>query len=182
MSITIRKAAEADLPGVVRIINWAIAHSAANFSCQPESVADFVAEWRDTHAAYPWYVATESNELIGYTRTSKWKGRCAYAWAAETSIYLDPAWHRKGVGRALYQRLIRTMSAQGYRSLLGGVTIPNPASERLHESLGFRRVAHLVRMGWKFNRWHDVVYYELTLGGDGPPTDIKPVAEADREP
>ncbi|MDX2197383.1 MAG: GNAT family N-acetyltransferase [Phycisphaerae bacterium] len=183
--ITILPAIETDAPEIARIVNWAVAHSAANFSYDPEPAADYAAQWRETHAMYPWYVAIADSAdsraasprpLIGYCRASKWKTRAAYAWTCETSIYIDPAYHGRGVGRALYQRLIRTLAAQGYRRLIGGVTVPNPASERLHESLGFVRVAHYPQLGWKFGRWHDVAYFELSLGDDAPPGEIRPVA------
>lgn len=196
--ITILPAGEADAPEIARIVNWAVAHSAANFSYDPEPAADYAAQWRETHAMYPWYVALADDaprapkhsatpefagapgrSLVGYCRASKWKTRAAYAWTCETSIYIDPAYHGRGVGRALYQRLIRTLAAQGYRRLIGSVTVPNPASERLHESFGFVRVGHYPQMGWKFGRWHDVAYFELSLGDDAPPGEIRPVAMVD---
>ena len=93
-----------------------------------------------------------------------------------------PGHHRRGVGKALYDRLLSTLRAQGYRTLLGGITVPNPASVRLHESFGFRRVALLERVGWKFGTWHDVGYWELLLRDDDKaPTDLKPVAEVGPE-
>ena len=86
-----------------------------------------------------------------------------------------------GIGTALYTRLVETLRAQGYRTLLAGITQPNPASVRLHEALGFRRVALLEGVGWKFDRWHDVGYWQLNLGNGGnAPTTINPVRETDR--
>ena len=76
------------------------------------------------------------------------------------------------------ERLIPVLTAQGYRTLLGGITQPNEASVRLHESFGFRRVALYERIGWKFEQWHDVGYWELILGeADVPPAEIKDVRD-----
>ena len=84
--------------------------------------------------------------------------------STEITVYVHPDHQGHGVARALYRRLIPTLEAQGYRSLLAGITIPNPPSVRLHESFGFRRVACLERVGWKFDRWHDVGYWEALPG------------------
>jgi phosphinothricin acetyltransferase len=72
--------------------------------------------------------------------------------------------HGRGVGAALYGRFIPTVREQGYALLLAGITLPNPASERLHEKVGFVRCGTYHRVGWKFGAWHDVGYWELHLG------------------
>jgi phosphinothricin acetyltransferase len=131
---------------------------------------------------FPWVVAADDDgALVGFAKASPWKGRCAYDWTAETTVYVHPDHHGRGLGRELYRRLVSILEAQGYQTLLGGITVPNPASVRLHESLGFRRVALLEQVGWKFGRWHDVGYWELRLQGDEtPPTAIKPVGDVAR--
>ena len=92
-------------------------------------------------------------------------------------MYIHPDHHGRGVGKALYGKLVPILKAQGYRTLLAGITVPNAASERLHESLGMKRVAVFTRVGWKFGRWHDVGFWELEFdAAAGPPGAIKPVA------
>ena len=174
-----RFATAADVPAIVDIINWAVANTPANFSYEPYTVETFAKDWQTDHAMYPWYVATDGERVAGYCRGLRFRPRSAYAWTAELSIYIHPEFHGRGVGKLLYTRLIRTLTAQGYRRLLGSVTIPNAASERLHESFGFRRAAHFDRQGWKFGRWHDVCYFELSMGGDATPGAIRPVREVD---
>jgi phosphinothricin acetyltransferase len=175
----IRLATAEDLTGILAISNWAAENTAANFAIEPETLASWQRDWRETHEMFPWVVAAgDGSALIGFAKASPWKGRCAYNWTAETTVYVHPDHHGRGVGRALYQRLITILEAQGYRTLLGGITVPNPASVRLHEALGFRRVALLEGVGWKFSRWHDVGYWELQLQQDtAPPATIKPVVE-----
>ena len=118
------------------------------------------------------------DQIVGFAKASPWKGRCAYLWSAEVTVYVHPARHGRGIGTALYARLIDILRAQGYRSLVGGITLPNAASVALHESFGFRRVALFEKIGWKFDRWHDVGYWELLLGDPAAaPGPIRPVRE-----
>ncbi len=174
-----RLATANDLPGILTISNWAVLHTAANFAIEPETPDAWRADYDEAHEMFPWFVAIdETGEVIGFAKASPWKGRCAYAWTAETTVYVHPDHHGRGLGTKLYARLVATLRAQGYRTLLGGITQPNPASVRLHESLGFRRVALLEQVGWKFDRWHDVAYWESILRDAGePPGRIKPVHE-----
>ncbi|MHC4220358.1 MAG: GNAT family N-acetyltransferase [Planctomycetota bacterium] len=175
----IRLATIEDLGGILAISNWAAEHTAANFAIVPETPESWRSDWDGTHEMFPWLVATDDGgAVIGFAKASPWKGRCAYNWSAETTVYVHPDHHGRGLGTALYERLIHTLEAQGYRTLLGGITVPNPASVRLHESLGFRRVALLEQVGWKFDAWHDVGYWELKLHDEAsPPGDIRPVAD-----
>jgi hypothetical protein len=71
----------------------------------------------------------------------------------------------------LYGALFALLSAQGYRQVMGGITLPNEASVGLHEAMGFRQVAHYHHVGWKFGRWHDVGWWQRSLG-DGPGSEL----------
>ena len=177
--IETRLATADDLPGILTISNWAVLHTAANFAIEPETPDAWRADYHQTHEMFPWFVAIdETGEVIGFAKASPWKGRCAYAWTAETTVYVHPDHHGRGLGTKLYARLVATLRAQGYRTILGGITQPNPASVRLHESLGFRRVAVLEQVGWKFDTWHDVGYWQLMLCNDNnAPKPIKSVSE-----
>jgi L-amino acid N-acyltransferase YncA len=179
----IRLAAFEDLAGILAISNWAAERTVANFAVEPETLESWQQQWRATHDMFPWLVACAGDgSVIGFAKAAPWKGRCAYNWSAETTVYVHPDHHGRGLGTALYGRLIRILAAQGYRSLLGGITVPNPASVRLHESLGFRRVALLEQVGWKFGRWHDVGYWQLQLQeGAGQPSAIRPVMGSELE-
>ena len=179
----IRLALEADLPGILEISNWAAAHTPANFATEPETLDSWRDDWGQTHERYPWLVAVDSGDgVIGFAKAAPWKGRCAYDWTAEVTVYVHPDHHGQGVAKALYGRLIPTLKAQGYHSLLAGIATPNPASERLHKSFGFRPAARFTRIGWKFGAWHDVAYWEAFLGeGSDPPAAIRGVEEAMRD-
>lgn len=175
----IRLATAEDLPTILEICNWAAKNTAANFAIEPESLEAWQETWNQTHEFYPYFVAVEDKRVIGFAKASPWKGRCAYAYSAEVTVYILPDHHRKGVGKALYEKLITSLKAQGYHTLLGGITQPNVASVKLHESLGFKRVALFEHIGWKFGKWHDVGYWELVLqDGDSVPQPIVCCREA----
>lgn len=160
-AITIRSAALADVEAILTISNWAAAHTPANFAIEPEKLEDWQASWRATHERFGWLVAEAGGQVVGFAKSSPWKGRCAYAFAVEVSVYVADGWHRRGIGRALYGRLLPSLATAGFRTILAGITLPNEASVALHESFGFRQVALFERIGWKFERWHDVGYWQM---------------------
>ena len=167
-----------DLPAILGISNWAIRHTAASFKTEPDTLDHWVDLWNKTAQRYPWFVAQSNGSVTGFAMASPFHNRCGYANTAEVTVYVDPAHHAKGVGQALYRQLIPTLKAQGYKTLIGCIAIPNPASERLHEKFNFHRVGVLERVGWKLGRWHDVAYWQLVLEeGDNDPAPIKKVHE-----
>ncbi|MCP3905486.1 MAG: N-acetyltransferase [Planctomycetes bacterium] len=174
----VRRATLDDVPEMLAISNHYAAVTAANFAIEPERLADWEASFRETHERYPWLVAADDDVVAGFAKASPWKGRCAYVYSAEITVYVCSSHHRRGVGRALYDRLLATLRAQGYRSALGGISLPNPASIALHEAVGMERVAVLRRIGWKFDRWHDVGYWQAQLvDADTAPGPVRSVSE-----
>jgi phosphinothricin acetyltransferase len=173
--IEIMLASRDDVADILAIANWAAANTTANFATQPESLESWTQSFDTTHEHYPWFVARHAGRVVGFAKAGPHKPRGAYAWTADTSVYVHHEFHRRGVGRLLYERLIPTMKAQGYVMLLAGITPPNPGSEGLHTKMGFRWCGAFPRAGWKFGRWCDVAYYALELRGEGPPEAIIPV-------
>lgn len=169
----IRLAQPIDIPAILAISNWAAINTPANFAVEPETLESWRQSFEQTSAKFPWLVADEADssaQVIGFAKASPHKSRCAYAWSAEISVYIHPQHHGKRVGSALYGRLIPILKEQGFVTLLAGITLPNPASEKLHAAVGFKHVGTFYKVGWKFDRWHDVGYYELVLrDGNGPP-------------
>jgi phosphinothricin acetyltransferase len=111
----------------------------------------------------PWLVFDEKDCLLGYAYASKWKGRCAYRYSVESTLYLSKESVGKGIGTQLYEALIVRLASLSYHSVIGGIALPNPASVALHEKLGFEKVAHFKEVGWKMDRWVDVGYWELII-------------------
>lgn len=115
-------------------------------------------------ARTPWLVCTLDDEAIGYAYAGPFRDRPAYRWTVEVSAYVRPDRHRSGVGRALYTSLFALLALQGFRTAYAGITLPNPASVRLHEAVGMTHVGVFHAAGFKFGRWHDVAFLERPLG------------------
>jgi phosphinothricin acetyltransferase len=178
MDVQIELADESALPRIVDVMNWAAAHTAANFATEPEPVEMWAEAWRKTHHVHPWFVARVGDEVVGFAKSSPHKVRQAYTWFADVTVYIDPAFHGRKVGTSLYRVLIPTLQAQGYATLLAGITGGHAASEALHARFGFVRCGTFHRAGWKFQRWHDVGYWELALRDEHYiPAPVRPVAE-----
>jgi len=174
----VRPATADDVPSVLAIVNWAVAHTASIFRDEPETPEYWLEQWRDTHETHPWFVAEAGGEVVGFARAHPFRSRCGCAFTTEVSVYVAPGFQGRGVGRALYRRLIPTLAAQGYRTAVAEIAVPNVLSDRLHGAFGFEKTGHLSRVGWKFETWHDVAFWQLELGGgDGPPDRIKAVSE-----
>lgn len=167
------------MPAIVAISNWAAEHTPANFAIEPESLESWLKSFDETNRQYPWLVAEDpSAEVTGFAKASPHKGRCAYAWTAEISVYVHPNHHGKRVGTALYEKLIPLLKAQGFVTLIAGITTPNPASQKLHEAFGFKRIGTFAKVGWKFDRWHDVGYWETVINeSTGAPPTIRAVCD-----
>jgi phosphinothricin acetyltransferase len=114
-------------------------------------------------AGLPWLVLCEGGQLLGYAYASQWRARIGYRHAVETSVYLDPGACGRGLGTRLYLALLGGLRAAGYRTVIGGIALPNPGSVALHEKLGFEPVARFREVGRKFNEWVDVGYWQLLL-------------------
>ena len=179
----IHRAKRDNLPTILTISNHYAQTTPANFAVEPESLEQWQLDFDATHKHYPWLVAIgDGGAVVGFAKASPWKGRCAYAYSAEITVYLQPELRSRGFGRALYEKLFAVLRAQGYRTILAGITLPNEPSVRLHESMGMKRVALLERVGWKFDRWHDVGYWEAQLvDSDAPPTPMQLVADVARD-
>ena len=111
----------------------------------------------------PWIVFEEDSNLLGLAYASQWKSRCSYRHSVEVTVYLDKDCKGKGIGSQLYEKLIQQIKESKYHALLGGISLPNEASIKLHEKFGFKKVAHFKEVGYKFNKFIDVGYWELIL-------------------
>ena len=123
----------------------------------------------------PWLVATRDDEVVGYAYASRHRARRAYRWSVEVSVYVRESEHRQGTGGALYVELLDVVRDLGYVRALAGITLPNDKSVGLHEALGFTPVGVFRGVGFKFGRWHDVGWWQLTLT-ESPETPPEPRA------
>lgn len=160
----IRTATERDAQRVAEIYNHYVLSTTVTFeeiAVEADSMAQRIAE---TLVALPFLVAENEAQLVtAFAYASPWKSRCAYRSTAEITVYVDPDWMGQGLGSMLYRELIAGLRERSYHSLLGGIALPNIGSVALHEKFGFEKVAHLKEVGWKFQKWIDVGYWELIL-------------------
>jgi phosphinothricin acetyltransferase len=110
-----------------------------------------------------WYVAELADSIVGYAYAAPWRVRSAYRYSVETTVYVAADYPARGIGSQLYQTMIDHLRDCGIHAVIGGITHPNPASVALHEKCGFKKVAHFEQVGYKFNQWIDVGYWELVL-------------------
>ena len=164
MGFDIRPATAGDADAVAAIYNPYVADSTITFETESVTPSEMATRIAEAQAAnLPWLVAIEGEEIVGYAYASKWKGRCAYRYAVESTVYLDAARHGRGIGRALYVALIDALRTRSMHTVIGGIALPNPASVALHERLGFEPVALFKQVGYKHDRWIDVGYWQMLL-------------------
>jgi len=158
---SIRAATPGDAAAVAAIYNWYVANTVITFEVDAVETAEMERRIASTLAAHEWLVLERAGEVLGFAYAARFRERAAYAHATESTIYLRNGLQGKGLGRPLYAELVRRTFARGYRHLVGAIALPNPASVRLHEKLGFAKVGHLARIGRKFERWIDVGHWQL---------------------
>ena len=161
--IRIRAATPADLEKMLSIYELSVRNSPASFEIDPPSLNSFEQRFKDISSKYPWIVCEIHGEVVGYSYASPHRERAAYQWSVESSVYLSSSNSKKGIGRALYSHLFQSLKEQGICNVFAGITIPNEASIRLHESLNFNYIGTYRNVGFKLNKWWDVGWWQLEL-------------------
>ncbi|WP_049985779.1 GNAT family N-acetyltransferase [Halobellus rufus] len=181
--VRLRPARPDDAAAVRDIYAPYVRETPTTFRTEVPSVEHVADEIREKRAAekYPWYAAVDADStLVGYAYASQLRGRSAYRWVVETSIYVDPDAQRDGIGTRLYDRLLETLREQGYCGAYAALGMPNPESEAFHERHGFERIGAFPAAGYKLGGWHDVVWYHRRLRNpDGEPAEPRPVSAVD---
>ena len=167
MSIMIRPAAQADVPAILEIYNEAVLNTTASYDYEPSTLPTRLA-WFDSHVAqhHPVFVAVDDADcVIGWSSLSEFRSRVGYRFTVEDSIYVAAGRRGQGIGKLLIPPLIEAARQLRMRSIIAAIDADSAASLHLHELFGFERVAYLKQVGYKFDRWLDVVYMELLLQG-----------------
>ncbi len=159
---SVRPATETDATAINALYATVVTDTAISFEETPPNAVEMVQRML-SRPRLPWLVAEIDRHLVGFAYASRHRHRAAYRWSADCSVYVDPVHHRRGIGRALYARLLDDMSALGYRSLFAGIALPNPASIHLHEVMGFEPVGVFRDVGYKFAAWRDVGWWQRRL-------------------
>jgi L-amino acid N-acyltransferase YncA len=165
----IRPASEADLPAITAIYEEAVRHGTATFELEPPDLAEMTRRYRALmDGGYPYFVSVLDNRVAGYAYAGAYRPRPAYRFTVENSIYLDPSFHRRGIGVALLQRLILECEARGFRQMIAVIgDSANAGSIGVHSRCGFKMIGTHPSVGLKFGRWLDTVMMQRDLGEGG---------------
>jgi len=160
----VRDSRRSDLPALLEIYNNVVKTSHATFDLDPQTMAQRKTWFSGHGGRYPLVVAETRGQITGYASLSKFRDKPAYSKTGESSVYVHKAFQRKGVGTLLMKEIVARAKKFGYHTIIAGIALPNDASLRLHERLGFEYVGSFKEVGFKFGRWRDVTFYQLLLG------------------
>ena len=177
--MNIRFARPSDAATLLDIYAPFVENTAITFEYEVPTIEDFATRIEKTLEKYPYLVAEEDGLILGYAYASTYYARAAYDWAAELSVYVSQDARGKGVGSRLYDELEDLLDQMGHMHFLACISLPNEASLALHQKRGYQQVAHFPKIGYKFNRWHDIVWLQKSLEKDVRP--IKLLKERESE-
>ncbi|WP_218836389.1 GNAT family N-acetyltransferase [Halorarum salinum] len=182
MSPNIRPATAADAAPIRDIYAPFVGETSVSFEEEPPDEAAMRRRIADTVDRLPWLVRDDGS-VLGYACAHEHRGRGAYRWSVESSVYVREDARRAGVARGLYESLFAVLRRQGFRNVYAVTALPNPASTGFHEAMGFDPVGTFERVGYKHGEWRDVRWWHLSVGeyadDPDPPTTF---ADARREP
>ncbi|KAA3645408.1 MAG: N-acetyltransferase [Chloroflexi bacterium] len=155
-----------DAEGILSIYAPIVEKTPISFELEPPSLNEMRRRITNTIKERPWLVCEADGEILGYAYASTYRSRGAYAWAVETSAYVDEQHQRKSIARGLYTILLKILELQGYHTAFAGIALPNEASVKFHEAMGYEAIGVFRQAGFKFGKWHDVGWWQRHIGND----------------
>ena len=163
-ALKIRAVESTDAQAIAAIYNHYVRETIVTFEVDDVTEEDMRQRIEDVRAvSLPWLVAETVGEVVGYAYATRWKKRPAYRLSVEITVYLAHDRWGLGIGTALYEELFRQLAELGLHAVIGGIALPNDGSVALHEKFGMKQVAHFKEVGYKFDRWIDVGYWQRTI-------------------
>lgn len=159
----IRLATEADSASILEIYSPYITDTVITFEYEVPTIMAFSKRITNIQKKYPWLLCEVNGIVVGYAYAAEYMQRKAYDWSVDFSIYINHKYHRKKIGKALYFALFELLVLQGYYNAYAGITLPNIKSEGLHQSFGFNPIGVYQNVGYKFDNWHDVKWFQLKI-------------------
>lgn len=160
----IRQATSADAAAIAAIYNHYVLNTSVTFEEEAVATSQMAERIGQVKAdGLPWLVLEQNGELLAYAYATKWRGRSAYRFSVESTVYVKEGVTAKGLGSQLYQQLLAELKALGLHLVIGGITLPNEKSVALHEKFGFEKCGHFQQVGFKFEQWRDVGYWQKLL-------------------
>jgi L-amino acid N-acyltransferase YncA len=167
--VVVRAATDADLLAIADIYNDAVLHTVATFDVEPQPPTHFAERVASRRPGDHVLVAETVGRVLGMAYAATYRPRPAYDGTRETSVYLAADARGRGVGRGLYDELLRRVDRDGIHTCLAVIAQPNPASQALHAAVGFEHVGTLREVGHKFGRWVDTAWWQRLRPPDQPP-------------
>ncbi len=163
--IAVREVTMDDVIDITKIYNHYVENTTITFDLVLSTEEEMAERITGIMKTYPFLVITEDDEVVGFAYASQWKDKAAYQFCAETTIYLHPNAVSKGLGLRLYNALLAALPLFDIATVIGCITIPNPESIALHEKLGFKKVGEFDHVGFKFEKWINVGYWQKHILG-----------------
>lgn len=159
----IRSVLLSDAQSICDIYNEYVLNSTITFEEIPVPVNEMKSRIETATKEYPWLVYEINRKVVGYAYGRRWRERAAYRNSVETGMYISSTFVGKGIGSKLEKRLLSILKEKSFHAVISGIALPNPASVALCERFGFEKVAHFKEVGYKFDKWIDVGYWQLII-------------------
>ncbi|HQO08819.1 MAG TPA: N-acetyltransferase family protein [Clostridiales bacterium] len=159
----IRKAVPDDAAQICWIYNYYIENTTVTFETEAVSVEAMRERIISVSENHLWLVYDNEGKIYGFAYAMRWKERSAYKFTVESTVYIEDGCTAMGIGPELYEALLIELKKKNVHAVLAGITLPNENSVKMHEKLGFKKVAHMEQTGFKCDKWIDVGYWELIL-------------------
>jgi phosphinothricin acetyltransferase len=172
VTVPVRPAAGSDAAAIAAVYASYVVDGYASFEAEPPPAAE-IAQRMALRPRLPWLVADGAATVLGFAYACPHRTRAAYRWSVDVSVYLARAARGRGIGTALYERLLPEIRSLGYVAAFAGIALPNAASVGLHEAMGFSPVGVYRDVGFKNGEWRDVGWWQLRLS-DPPPDPAEP--------
>jgi L-amino acid N-acyltransferase YncA len=162
--VRIRRATADDAAAIASIYAPYVIGTVVSFETAPPDETEMRRRIEEAGDSYPWLAACEADGAVtGYAYACAFRARAAYRFTVETSVYLADGMSGRGIGTLLYRALLPLLEGQGFAQAIAAITLPNEASVRLHEKIGFRQAGTYEKVGFKFREWRSVGLWQREL-------------------
>jgi L-amino acid N-acyltransferase YncA len=158
--VEIRRAMPSDAEHLIAIYQPIVEETTISFETDPPCCEEMSRRISTTLNTHEWLVAYDKGGIAGYAYASQYRPRQAYRYSVETTAYVHERCRGQGVGKILYKSLFSSLDSLGFHSAYAGIALPNPSSIGLHKAVGFKSIGVFQDAGFKFEKWHDVSWWQ----------------------
>jgi len=159
----IRQIKASDVPKILPIYNYHVQNTVVTFDIIPLSIEQYTKKVMRISDEFPFLVYIDNTEIVGFAYASNWRQKPAYNHTVESTIYTKNSAQKRQIGTKLYLELLQQLKVKGYKTVIGGISLPNEPSVKFHEKFGYEKVGHFSKVGKKFDKWVDVAFWQLNL-------------------